>query len=474
MKMNGNIRPFLSERLPVRKPNPDLWLDIANELKHSTTPLSGKLPVHQPDVKLWGTISGKLPAAPKKKYILVKFTIALLLLVLVFFSWMYFPEDQYWLNNFSDNAEKTEVSVNPDISGSTLQYPNQLTGEEISSIDTTASQHLTTENIITPTKTTPSIISTDQKDFNQHLTEETELKMAFEEQYKNDDKMPSLTNQGLEISRLTALNVIFPNNNPSINPQKLTPLARSNYSGYPSTKCLVWEIGGSMQASWIQNISTINNNWYFKPEAGISLGVRSKNFLFETGVSYCRFSFDDRIEVEYFKAVFLGTLITADKWVLEEYIDENGIPQTRKNYIVELVDIYDTTFVEQVKDDRVLLSIATVPLTFGYRLIDNGEIFYDLKTGIDLMIINGEVVPGNWQTPTMAERLEFHHGFVGNYSLKWKYHLALGIGYRMNERMSVFAAPSVWWSPDKIQQKENDTFKNPFEAGLRMGVKWEL
>lgn len=191
-------------------------------------------------------------------------------------------------------------------------------------------------------------------------------------------------------------------------------------------------------------------------------------------MSYSRFSFDDRIEVEYFEAVFLGTLITADKWVTEEYIDDDGMPQTRKKYIVELVDIYDTTFVEQVKDDLVRLSMATIPLTFGYRLNDNGRMFYDLKTGIDLMIMNGDVIPGNWQTPTIAEHIEFHHSFVGKYSLKWKYHLALGIGYRTNERMSVYAAPSVWWYPDKIQHKESKTFKNPFEAGLQLGVKWEL
>lgn len=471
MKFDGNNRPPISERLPARKPDPDSWLDITNELNHPTTPLSRKLPVHQPDVKLWGTISGNLPVAPHRQNILVKFTVVLLMLLFVFFTWMYFPK--YQVDDFSDKVEKTSVAENPEISGTTSQKPNDFKNEEISLIDNTTSQPLTKESIIAPAETTPTIITTDQKDFDQNSAEENHLKMLFEDE-SEDDQLPLSAYPNSEISRLTTLHVIFPSSNSNLNPQKSNPLSRSSYSGFPSSNRAVWEIGGYMQASWIHNISTINNYRYFKPETGISLGVRSKNFLFETGVSYSRFSFEDRIEVEYFEAVFLGTLITADKWVLEEYVDDDGMPQTRKKYIVELIDIYDTTFVEQVKDDRVRLSMATVPITFGYRIRDNGKMFYDLKTGIDLMIMDGDVFPGNWQTPTMAERLEFHHSFVGKYSLKWKYHIALGIGYRTNERTSVYAAPSVWWYPDKIQHKESETFKNPFEAGIRIGVKWEL
>lgn len=464
----------LSERLPQRKPDQGLWQVIEDKLNKPTIPLSEKLPVHQPDVDLWEKISGSLPAASKlRKQRLIKSSVTVLLLLLVFFSWMYFPVNQSGVDNFSDKVEDTGVAAEPEISGSTSQNLNDLTGEETPSIDSTASQHITTENIIAPTKTIPLIFTTDQKHVDQHFAEDHHLNIAFEDQ-SAVGQMSSSANPGFEVSKFNALNAISPNKYLNSDPRKMSPSARSSFSGYSSTNNLIWEIGGYLQASWIQNISSINNNWYFKPEAGISFGVRKKHFLFETGVSYCRFSFEDRIEFEYFKAVFLGTLITADNWVLEEYIDDDGMPQTRKNYIVELVDIYDTTFVEQVKDDRVMLSIVTVPLTFGYRLKDNGKMFYDLKTGIDLMIMNGDVLPGNWQTPTMAERLEFHHSFVGNYSLKWKYHLAMGIGCRMNEHMSVYAAPSVWWSPDKIQQKESDTFKNPFEAGLRMGVKWEL
>jgi hypothetical protein len=470
MKMEGNNRPPLSERLPFRKPDRDVWPNIESKLNHPTTPLSRKLPVHQPDVELWGKISGNLPVAPNKKHVLAKFAIALLLLLFVFFAWMYFPKNQ--ADNFSDNVEKTGVAAHPEISGSTSQNSGVFTDEEISAIDNTAIQPLTNESNIAPTNTTPSIFTTEKNDFDQKSADKNHLKMPIEAQSAIGQN-PSPANPGFETSMISS-RIIIPNNYLNLYPQRIDQLATSSYEVYTSTKKVCWEIGGYMQASGIQNVSTINNKWYYKPELGISVGVRSKRFLFETGMSVSRFSFEDRIEFEYFEAMFLGTLITADKWVIEEYIDEDGMPQTRQKLIVELIDIYDTTFVEQVQDDRVMLSVATVPLTFGYRLRDNGKVFYDLKTGIDLMIIDGDVFPGNWQTPALAERLEFHHSFVGKYSLKWKYHIAMVIGYWTNGRLSVYAAPSVWWYPAKIQQKESGSFKNPVEAGLRIGIKWEL
>ncbi len=473
MKMEGNNRPPLSERLPFRKPDRDVWLGIESELNHPTTPLGRKLPAHQPDADLWQKISGNLSATPlHRKNILVKSILAVLLLLLLFLSWMYFPENQYMEDTFSDKAKKSAGSVNPETIGSTLQNPNEAVSEEISSIEITLNQKLTENNKKGVSTAVPSAKSAALNDFGHHLAEEPQLKMVMEEQ-PGVDQFPTSANPGSETSGFIVLNPIFPNNL-NLNSKKLNPSKRGSFSKYPISKNVHWEVGGYFQTSWIQNISSINNNWYYKPELGISVGVRSKRFLFETGMSVSRFSFEDRIELEYFEAVFLGTLITADKWVLEEYFDEDGMPQTRQKFIVELIDIYDTTFVEQAKDDRVRLSVAAVPLTFGYRFGDNGKMFYDLKTGIDLMIIDGDVIPGNWHTLVMAEQIEFHHSFVEKYSLKWKYRLALEIGYRTNERMSVYAAPSVWWFPDGIQQKESDTFKNPFETGLRIGVKWEL
>lgn len=250
----------LSERLPQRKPDQGLWQVIEDKLNKPTIPLSEKLPVHQPDVDLWEKISGSLPAASKlRKQRLIKSSVTVLLLLLVFFFWMYFPVNQSGVDNFTNEVEDTGVAADPEISGSTSQNPNNFKNDEISSIENTTSQPLTTENIITPTKNSPSIITTDQKDFDQHYAEEKHLKMLFGDQ-SEDDQLPLSADPNSEISRLTALNVIFPNPNLNKNPQKLNQLNRSIYSGSPSTKRLVWEIGGYMQASWVQNISTINQN----------------------------------------------------------------------------------------------------------------------------------------------------------------------------------------------------------------------
>jgi hypothetical protein len=90
-----------------------------------------------------------------------------------------------------------------------------------------------------------------------------------------------------------------------------------------------------------------------------------------------------------------------------------------------------------------------------------------------MMIITGRIIPGNPEQEGI-EMLEVRNSLAGKYSMKWKYHLSVGAGLRINEKMSLYAEPTLWWYPDGVRNGETQEIKNPFEAGVKMGLRWSF
>lgn len=463
MMADGTHNSFVSGRLPLRKPDADLWNRIEGELTKTNVPLSEKLPRHHPDERVWNIINTELsiPVFYRRRSIVASAIFIIMLLAPILF-WRYLPEKQPTEYSSTvatenplipDQLINTHESVNEIKSSSSIKAPIQPLAEDTS-----------------PDKKISAIAITAKDD---QVSKEKNLTLHSTDDIENIDFKYQSNNREIELLPLPPKNKTRLNQISSIYPKTKNSGSAENSWGIPSGK-LSWEAGAYLKTTWTQHISSINSEKYFTPALGLSIGVRKGKTLFETGAAFSRFTYDDRVEIEYVERLFLGTLITAHNWVTEEYIDEDGMPQTRKKYIVELIDIYDSTFVEEVADDQVRLSLMTIPFWLGYRFIDNGAMFFDLNAGVDLMMIKGEVIAGNWQTPAHAEHLEIFHQFSDRFSLKWKYHFAVGMGYRITERQSVYLSPSFWWYPEKIENKETATFRNPVEAGVRIGVKWEF
>jgi hypothetical protein len=450
---------YFPRRLPVRKPDADLWYHIEGELAKTNVPLSDRLPRHHPDESAWRTISTALPSPFfSRRQTIVTSVILLMVVTASILFWWFLPEDKAAGDAFSVVNENVNMA----------DHHANITGEKPISSNKATIQPLVE---ISSPDSQPSNIPINLNE--EQVLEEENQTLRSKDSQRNTDFTTQSANHEIDLLPLSPKNKTKVNHISHSYPKKRNTGSAAISLGYPPVK-VSWEIGAYLQPTWTQHISTINSAWYFTPAAGLSFGVRKGKTLFETGISFSRFTYDDRVEIEYIERLFLGTLITAHNWVTEEYIDEDGMPQTRKKYIVELIDIYDSTFVEGVADDQVRLSLITIPFSLGYRFIDNGTMFFDLNAGVDLMMIKGEVIAGNWQTPAHAEHLEIFHQFSDRFSLKWKYHFAVGMGYRITERQSVYLAPSLWWYPEKIENKETTTFRNPVEAGARIGVKWEL
>lgn len=492
MNEAGKNKGHFSERLPGYKPDRDLWSGIAVGLESSPPmSLSERLPLRKPAKSLWGAIAKNIPV-PWYSFRSIYFRVPLavmLLLLLVFLL----PEfrgkdfyDQTTSNQNIINKPKTSESLNsaqvtqpqtqelPEVSTKERAITDKQTDKEDSQIVIAPIENEKQENapaLLNPYKIvddkeenlTGVMVEEDQVAQNTKSDDvESKLSGVLSKPTINDNRiLAALPSKLLYASPLTVSNSSFPG---------VFVGSGNQYRNY--SKDIRYEAGIFAQPSFIHNISTINDDWYLSPGFGFSLAMINKKFILETGLSYMKMEFEDKVEIDYYAFVFMGTVINTENYEWVEYVNEEGDTLARQIYTVELIDVYDSTFVEEEKNDLVKLSGVTIPLTVGYRLSDNGRFFYDLKSGLDMMIITGKVIPGNPEPVENIKVVDVQNSLADKYSVKWKYHLAFGAGFKATENLSIYAEPTLWWYPEGIRKKESYEIKNPFEAGLKIGLRW--
>jgi len=480
-----------SERLPGHNPDRDLWVGIAGGLESGLPKsLTEDLPIHKPAKSLWGSIARSLPV-PWYSFRSIYFRSALgvLLIMLLIFLIPDFTGENLEIQTTLNKTIVENPGASEDVVSVKANQPRTFKlSETLTEIEEPAEKHnnkaATKIEIIsgetakqenTPVLVNPylGVDGEAEKPFDviiegEQVAQNTEaVDFDYEAQsissnlIKNEDKeLPKSSSKLLKANPLTIHNSRVP---------KAFSGSGNQYRSY--RKDINYEAGIFAQPSFIHNISTINDNWYLSPGLGFSLAMVNKKFILETGMSYMQMEFEDKVEIDYYAFVFMGTVInTESEW--EEYVNDQGDTLLRQIYTVQLIDVYDSAFVEEEKNDVVKLSGVTIPLTVGYRFSDNGRFFYDLKAGLDMMIITGRVIPGN-PTPVDSIRvLDVKNSLADKYSVRWKYHISLGVGFRATERMAIYAEPTLWWYPEGIRNKETNTIKNPFEAGIRIGLRW--
>ncbi len=470
MKQAASHNRKLSDRLPQHKPDRDVWAGIEESLPGSAAGgLLSKLPVHRPDAGLWTKISQSLPRpwyATLHNY-LWALAVVLLLLLGWFFNFALRPDQQEINLTKSSKLELAIEKEEPqqfalELSDDLPTQEKSLNSLIINESESQSSVELQPEKML-------STVKTDQAPETDKLQSDTSQLLNPTLQNTTFDNPKEKTDQ-ITLSVLPAKQTGLPAKYSNVKSPKIR---KQNGFGFNNPhKKLLFEAGIYVQPTLIQNISTVNDDRNYSTAVGISVAMHIDNLILESGVSYRELAFDDKIAWDYYHFEFVGTLINTEHFVLENYISEQGDSLVRRVYQIELVDVYDSLYVEEENSDRIKLSAINVPLTLGYRLRDNGNFYFDLKTGLDMMIVTGKVVPGKPGSPDDIKYLETQNSLMEKYNVKWKYHLALGVGYRVGRSLAVHAEPSLWWYPEGIRNNSDHSTKNPFEAGLKLGLRW--
>jgi len=498
MNLSGKHKKDFSERLPKHKPDKGLWAGIEAGIRESSAPAwKDKLPPRQAVPATWDAIATKLPVAwyswgnPYLRGAIVLLFLLLLSSVVLLLSKDSLIED-------SSSAHQ-----NQSMSG-ILNEENIVISESLPQNNSVEQPIIEDQAMPLNIETVKTQIPEIQQELfyakdevsDELLVGQTQfiVQARFEENQINgqspvegmsfiEDPVKLITKQSnppiAETS--SAAIVLYALPTPKLSPinssvyksNKLMEKGahQSSASSYTKTN---FEAGIYYQPGFIKNISSINNNWYPTSSAGLSLTLRKKHFLFEIGISYNWLEFDDHLELDYYAYEFLGTVISTERYTIENYIDELGHPQTRKNYIVELIDIYDSTFLEEEQTGHVKMTGVELPLCIGYRLVGGGNFYADAKTGFNVMMITKVDMSHTSPDGEIIREMGIQNNLPGKHSLKWKYQIALALGYRINENLSAYLQPTMLWHLDGVSSRESGSYEKPLETRVQIGLRWEF
>jgi hypothetical protein len=476
--MSGAVnKSRISQRLPLHKPDRDLWPGIEAGMAASDgVSLADKLPVRKAKPTAWNHISKYLPLPwysyrkPQNKAAL-----AGILMLLFFIFWYGYQKENIAIQSQKEPTlvEQKVEHKSKDSEGSSLK-PTSSISEVRKATSQRINKNLNSGDIKMQTAPVPSIKKSRQvwqnQSFDEHTTAEqdTYKRMAVQSNMPVEKTAPDLP-QALSTLQSRHINNLPLN---AKNPEARAGLAGNYQFLHHNQNELGYESGLFVQPSFIRNISTIDQDWYFSKSVGVSMSLLSKDFIFETGLSYSEMEIEDKINWDYYAFVFVGTLINTSNFEWQEVVTELGDTIMQRVYIVTIVDIYDSVFVAEEQHDRIKFSSLNIPLSLGYRFRDNGNLYFDIKAGLDLMIVTGKIIPAKKGNKIDIKYLEYQNSLAEKNSVKWKYHLALGAGMRIGKNMSIYAEPTLWWYPEGVRIEETEQSQNPFEAGVKLGVKW--
>jgi hypothetical protein len=498
MNSSGKHKKDFSHRLPNHKPVKDLWAGIEAGIGESSAPIwKDNLPRRKPAPATWDAIGKQLPLAWyswNNPYIRVAIVLVFLLLVPTTFVFFEkgsliehpLPDQETFSLPSTPNRENNVISESLPQNNS-FEQPVIKNQKSPINIETVKAQlpkmqqatFYTKEKISDKPPVKQSQFK-DQERFekNQIIGQSPTEKMSFVEEpaesiIRQPDP-PFTETSGADIIPFTLPEPKLYRINSSVgksNNLMENGAHKSLHNFNPKTS---FEAGIYYQPGFVKNISSLNNNWYPTSSAGLSLTMRKKHLLFETGISYNWFEFYDHLELDYYAYEFLGTIISTERYTIENYIDELGHPQTRKKYIVELIDIYDSTFLEEEQTGRVKMTSIEMPLYIGYRLAGGGNYYADVKTGFNVMMITTVEMSHTSPEGEIIREMGIQNNLPQKYTMKLKYQIALALGYRINENISAFIQPTVLWHLEGVSSRENGTYQRPLEARLQIGLRWEF
>ena len=350
MKQAAPLNRKLSDRLPQHKPDRDVWAGIEGALPGGAAGgLHGKLPVHRPNAGLWTKISQSLPHSWYATYRNYLRALAVILLLLP--GWYFnldLRRDHQEINLTKPSAlelaieNKESQQSAPELSDGLRAQEESLNSQIINESENNKLAELQQEKPLSAIKPALPPETENLQSGTSQLSNPTLQNTTFDNPKEKTDQ--------IALSVLPAKQTGLPAKYSNIKSPKIR---KQNGFGFnnPHSK-LLFEAGIYVQPTLIQNISTVNDDRNYSTAVGISVAMHIDNFILESGVSYRELAFDDKIAWDYYHFEFVGTLINTEHYELENYISEQGDSLVRRVYQIELVDVYDSLYVEEEKIGR--------------------------------------------------------------------------------------------------------------------------
>lgn len=472
MKKENTNKEHLLDKLPVHQPKAAVWQKIERDLETSapitaSPGLLKKMPLHTPPLNVWKSIEKSLVPGKSKTFKIARGVTTGVLLILIIF--LVFNAE----NRFSSRKNLIYGNLPVDV-----QIPDTLIS---SSKNIDNKPGIAEENVLSNSKNIPLTIrkedvnekadkidffASDQKIENlKNSIPERKAEIGFPGKNEKTENYPPTPVSLLAISG-KQLPIKASSGSPSSIPQRLE-------FNYPKQRDFIYEAGLFIRPFFAKNVSTISGELVNGRAAGISFAARNSRFLLETGFIFSEIEFTDDFDIKYYSYQYLGPVVCIESFHEIQEVNEEGDTIITRQYYPEVIEMYDSTFNETEKPDNVTISKIEIPFTVGSRLLDRGRFFTDAKAGLEMAVISKKIYHLNTVNNEKTRFVAIENNQPETYTVKWKYNLALRIGYRLNEKISVFAEPFYAKYLDQMQKPDGSVYPKPEEAGLKIGLSIE-
>ncbi|UTW63882.1 outer membrane beta-barrel protein [bacterium SCSIO 12741] len=222
-------------------------------------------------------------------------------------------------------------------------------------------------------------------------------------------------------------------------------------------------------------------------EVGVDFGVKYRNFLVQSGLKYSNLS-------QAYEMNFIALSEQVDMDISERRVIKETLPSPNSKLIIvpgpdntfdyRIDTVYDTAWAihvdtnyfsavvaeNQMYRSSYTIDYAQIPLYIGYEL-PLKDFYLHLSTGMDMAVLvsaTGTVYdPETQSVIAQLDKSELN-------PVLWKYRLNLGIGYNVNDRVSLYLNPSYSRSLNTAY-KEDHSYSGQFSGyGLNAGLRYQF
>jgi len=463
----GNENMNSKFKLPVHKPDPDLWNRIETEMDYLEMVEGAnmnvkEMPVHSPAERVWQAIEARLPFIPyyRRSYFRVGMVMLAILLV-SFLGWI--------ISRLIIDISPEDVSPqgNPIIQETSA--PDRSTSGILHQDETSSTVTQSTENNIPAQNAIISNIAAvgEEEATNISLTATSTDSREPSDMYPLAREKPSpppgrepeiLTMASYRLGKPASSNIILDEDSYFI----------------PKRKKGHFTLGAYTMPEYMHFAEEVPDNSALSTNYGLSFKYNWSTFFVETGLGYRQFAANSLYGINFSDLQFLGSVLVANEYQVIQYYNDDGELVLERIYQPTFVQVYDTSSVVVEEETDQHYSFIDIPLYLGKVLWSKNRYSLAVKAGTRLNIPLKNEIIAPVPPPQDADIVTVEPIAVLASKFFMQFNLVLENRIHFSDRGYLSFDPMIGYHQQSIEYFNKVEKQSSWSAGLRIGIHFQL
>ncbi len=410
-----------------------------------------------PSEQVWDNVEGALFGAPKPvPFYRNKWMVAALILLLVSIGgWFLFSNHntdkpvvvEEFSGQIPENAPAAKIATSTESHNGNANHNSNINND--TKVPVVKAENQQTDNLVTAKDEVSSQAFINNKN---QITDNT-----LNEKYTADRSSSKLTTMpASSIYLLAALPAtgIMKQQNEILTVEQFTK-KRSNlhiYTGATAEVGMIYYPATEDQITWAANASA---------------GLKAGKFYFETGVGYRYIQERGSYKIDFRTQDSIGYYNKVTSFEINPQNPDKIILNYKKTTVYDSIDHIAYTA------PLFKYNYLTVPLRIGYRLINRGNLFVALETGVEYSKLMQSYIPENGFYYEDSKVTHIINETPERVTNNWKYMLSVRVGVKLNKNISIIVQPEFSKYVASIYTSEYSSVK-PYMMNLRAGIYFDF